>query len=110
MAKIKNWTVISQRVKDRQDGLVTYSKYLLDEKHKNHSKNETRIVPLHGNVNTFVKNSICETLDFEKKKKKIIELMSFDDTTYDLLSHNAKINNQIFHKDMICVKWLELVV
>ena len=70
MAKIKNWTVISQRVKDRQDGLVTYSKYLLDEKHKNHSKNGTRIVPLHGNVNTFVKNSICETLDFDMSNKK----------------------------------------
>lgn len=70
MAKIKNWTVISKRVKDRQDGLVTYSKYLLDEKHKNHSKNETRIVPLHGNMNAFVKNSICETLDFDISNKK----------------------------------------
>lgn len=70
MAKIKNWTVISQRVKERQDGLVTYSKYLLDEKHKNHSKNETRIVPLHGKMNEFVKSSICETLDFDMSNKK----------------------------------------
>jgi hypothetical protein len=70
MAKIKNWTVISQRVKERQDGLVTYSKYLLDEKHKNHSKNETRIVPLHGKMNDFVKSSICETLDFDMSNKK----------------------------------------
>ena len=70
MAKIKIWTVISQRVKERQDGLVTYSKYLLDEKHKNHSKNETRIVPLHGKMNEFVKSSICETLDFDMSNKK----------------------------------------
>ena len=70
MAKFKNWTVISQRVKERQDGLVTYSKYLLDEKHKNHSKNETRIVPLHGKMNEFVKSSICETLDFDMSNKK----------------------------------------
>lgn len=70
MAKIKNWTVISQRVKERQDGLVTYSKYLLDEKHKNHTKNETRIVPLHGKMNEFVKSSICETLDFDMANKK----------------------------------------
>ncbi len=70
MAKIKNWTVISQRVKERQDGLVTYSKYLLDEKHKNHSKNETRIVPLHGKMNEFVKSAICETLDFDMSNKK----------------------------------------
>ena len=70
MAKIRNWTVISQRVKDRQNGLVTYSKYLLDEKHKNHSKNQTRIVPLHGDMKAFVKNSICETLDFDMSNKK----------------------------------------
>ncbi|WP_122321546.1 hypothetical protein [Pseudomonas cichorii] len=70
MAKIKNWTVISQRVKERQDGLVTYSKYLLDEKHKNHSKNETRIVSLHGKISEFVKNAICETLDFDMSNKK----------------------------------------
>ena len=70
MARIKNWTVISQRVKERQDGLVTYSKYLLDEKHKNHSKNETRIVPLHGKMNDFVKSAICETLDFDMSNKK----------------------------------------
>lgn len=70
MAKIKNWTVISQRVKEKQDGLVTYSKYLLDEKHKNHSKNETRILPLHGKMNEFVKSAICETLDFDMSNKK----------------------------------------
>lgn len=70
MAKFKNWTVISQRVKEKQDGLVTYSKYLLDEKHKNHSKNETRILPLHGKMNEFVKSAICETLDFDMSNKK----------------------------------------
>jgi len=73
MARIKNWTVISQRVKERQDGLVTYSKYLLDEKHKNHSKNETRIVPLHGKMNEFVKSSIWETLDFDMSNKNVGE-------------------------------------
>ena len=65
-----------------------------------------------GPAEIIMNNSgfLVKSANIEELKEKIIELMSFDDTTYDLLSHNAKINNQIFHKDMICVKWLELVV
>lgn len=70
MAKIKNWTVVSQRVKDKQDGLVAYSKYLLDEKHKNHSKKDTRIVPMHGDMKDFVKYSTCQALDFDMANTK----------------------------------------
>ena len=70
MAKIKNWTVITQRIKGKQDGLVSYSKYLLDEKHQNHVKHDTTIIPIHGNYQNFVRYSTLQALDFDMANKK----------------------------------------
>jgi hypothetical protein len=41
---VKNWTVVTERVKDKSSGLIAYGNYLVNGKHSNHSS--TTIVPL----------------------------------------------------------------
>ena len=70
MAGIRNWTVVTQRVKDKQDGLVRYSNYLLDAEHPNHKKSNTEIKPLHGDYKNFAKYTTLQALEFDMKNKK----------------------------------------
>ena len=65
---IKNWTVTTQRIKNKGDGLAEYASYLVSQKHQNHR--ETNIIPISGSFNSFVNNTIKETLEFDKNNKK----------------------------------------
>lgn len=66
---IKNWTVTTERVKGKSDGLSEYTSYLNSSKHKNHKN--TEIIPLFGyNYNDFLNKTIQETVNFDANNKK----------------------------------------
>lgn len=67
---IKNWIVITQRIKNRQDGLVKYAKYLTDENHPNHSKHNTGIIPVVGNYERFCQYATSQAVSFDLNNKK----------------------------------------
>lgn len=48
---IKNWTVVTERVKDGASGLHTYQSYLTSSNHKNHK--DTDILPITDNQSEF---------------------------------------------------------
>lgn len=66
---IKNWTVTTERVKNKDVGLSEYVSYLVSEKHKNH-KNTTIYSLFNSDANTFLNNAIQETISFDAKNKK----------------------------------------
>ncbi|MBD8239280.1 hypothetical protein SOM46_23340 [Pseudomonas fluorescens] len=66
---IKNWTVTTERVKNKDVGLSEYASYLASAKHKNH-KNTTIYTLFNSDVNTFLNNTIQETITFDAKNKK----------------------------------------
>lgn len=66
---IKNWTVTTERVKTKDVGLSEYVSYLASAKHKNH-KNTTIYALFNSDVNTFLNNTIQETIAFDAKNKK----------------------------------------
>ncbi len=66
---IKNWTVTTQRVKSKSEGLSEYASYLVDSKHKNHKN--TTIIPLFKfDVNSFLNDTISEAIEFDSNNKK----------------------------------------
>lgn len=66
---IKNWTVTTQRVKSKSEGLSEYASYLISAKHKNHKN--TTIIPLFKfDVDNFLNNTILETIEFDANNKK----------------------------------------
>lgn len=66
---IKNWTVTTERVKNKSEGLSEYSSYLVSSKHKNHKN--TTIIPLFKiDYNNFLNKTILETMEFDAKNKK----------------------------------------
>jgi len=66
---IKNFTVISKRVKDKSDGLITYMNYLKSEKAANHK--DTTILELpKANADDFLKKTIINTVNFDNNNKK----------------------------------------
>lgn len=69
---LKNWTVITQPIKDQSLGLKKFLRYLVSESHKNH-KNKTAIKPIFGNIDRFhlktVFNITKQELITAKKKK-----------------------------------------
>lgn len=65
---IKNFTVITQRLKDKSDGLISYIHYLKNVKAKSHA--ETKIIPLHLNSDAFLSRTILNTVNFDNKNKK----------------------------------------
>ena len=66
---IKNWTVTTERVKGKSDGLSEYASYLVSSKHKNHKN--TEIYNLYNSdANKFLNNTIVETLNFDSENKK----------------------------------------
>ncbi|WP_458128789.1 hypothetical protein [Pseudomonas sp. Z2-11] len=66
---IKNWTVTTERVKNKDVGLSEYVSYLVSEKHKNH-KNTTIYTLFNSDANTFLNSTIQETISFDAKNKK----------------------------------------
>ncbi|MFJ4132978.1 hypothetical protein [Pseudomonas cyclaminis] len=66
---IKNWTVTTERVKNKDFGLSEYVSYLASAKHKNH-KNTTIYALFNSDVNTFLNSTIQETITFDAKNKK----------------------------------------
>lgn len=66
---IKNWTVTTQRVKNKSEGLSEYTSYLVSSKHENHKN--TQIVELFKlPYNKFLTGTISETIEFDSKNKK----------------------------------------
>lgn len=66
---IKNWTVTTERVKNKSAGLSEYASYLVSSKHKNHKNTEIYTL-FNSEHNIFINNTINETLDFDAKNKK----------------------------------------
>jgi len=65
---IKNFTVTTQRVKGRSDGLIKYTNYLNNEKAPSHKN--TKILDIGGNYDVFLKNTILNTTKFDNENKK----------------------------------------
>ncbi|WP_122711160.1 hypothetical protein [Pseudomonas viridiflava] len=66
---IKNWTVTTERVKKKDEGLAEYVSYLTSATHKNHKN--TIIYPLfNSEANKFISDTIKEILAFDRGNKK----------------------------------------
>ncbi|AZL83840.1 hypothetical protein EIJ81_03425 [Aliivibrio salmonicida] len=55
---LKNWTVITQAVKNGADGIMARERYLLSTQHPNHKHTEL-IIPIIGNKNTSLRIAIA---------------------------------------------------
>lgn len=66
---IKNWTVTTQRVKKKSEGLSEYASYLVSQKHENHKNTEIYAL-FNSEHNKFLNDTINEVLDFDAKNKK----------------------------------------
>ena len=66
---IKNWTVTTERVKNKSKGLSEYTSYLVSSKHENH-KNTQILQIFNMDYNRFLNNTINETIEFDSKNKK----------------------------------------
>lgn len=66
---IKNWTVTTERVKNKDSGLSEYVSYLASVTHKNH-KNTKIYALFNSDANKFLNNTIQETLAFDANNKK----------------------------------------
>lgn len=69
MAKIKNWTVTSQSVKNKTSGLIEYMDYVNNPKHDNHLN--TEVIDLYKNNNDkssrFIKKCVDEAITLDLK-------------------------------------------
>ena len=65
---IKNFTVTTQRVKGRSDGLIEYTNYLNNENAPSHKN--TKILTLVPNYEKFLKDTIINTSTFDNENKK----------------------------------------
>lgn len=65
---IKNFTVTTQRVKGRSDGLIEYTNYLNSEKAPSHKN--TKILRMFSGYDEFLKNTILNTIKFDNENKK----------------------------------------
>ena len=65
---IRNFTVTTQRVKDKADGLIGYANYLNNEKAPSHKN--TTILNIGNNFDYFLKGTIINTMNFDNKNKK----------------------------------------
>jgi len=65
---IKNFTVTTQRVKEKADGLIGYANYLNNEKAPSHKN--TKILNIGNNFDDFLKNTIINTINFDNENKK----------------------------------------
>lgn len=66
---IKNWTVTTERVKNKSEGLSEYTSYLISSKHKNH-KNTEIVEIFNKDHNKFLNNTINEIIAFDANNKK----------------------------------------
>jgi hypothetical protein len=66
---IKNWTVTTQRIKNKSEGLSEYTSYLVSAKHKNH-KNTEVVAIFNKDHNKFLNNTINEVIEFDANNKK----------------------------------------
>lgn len=65
---IKNFTVTTQRIKGRSDGLIEYTNYLNNEKAPSHKN--TNILTIVPNYQKFLQNTIINTTNFDSENKK----------------------------------------
>lgn len=67
---IKNFTVISKRVSDKSDGLISYLNYLESETAPSHKNTTILSISSKTKAATFLKNTIMEVVDFDNGNKK----------------------------------------
>lgn len=71
---LKNLTVVTQRIKNKSDGLVQYTNYLINNNAKSHKN--TEIIPISLNstnkqsIKDFMLNNIRRTMEFDLNNKK----------------------------------------
>ena len=65
---LKNFVVTTQRVKSKSDGLIQYVNYLNNEKAPSHKN--TKIIEISKNPESFLKNTIINTVNFDNNNKK----------------------------------------
>ena len=65
---LKNFTVTTQRVKGRSDGLIQYVNYLNNDKAPSHKN--TEIINIGVPYDKFLTSTIINTLDFDNNNKK----------------------------------------
>ena len=66
---IKNFVVITQRIKTKADGLISYVNYLRNENAPSHK--DTKILDLpRANADEFLKKTIINTVNFDNNNKK----------------------------------------
>ena len=66
---IKNFVVITQRVKDKSDGLIGYVNYLRNENTPSHKDTNILALP-RANADEFLKKTIINTVNFDNNNKK----------------------------------------
>lgn len=67
---IKNWTVTTERLKNKSLGLAEYASYLISPKHKNHKNTEIKQLFKFVDKEKFVSRVIDETIEFDSRNKK----------------------------------------
>ncbi|MQU51780.1 hypothetical protein [Pseudomonas sp. FSL R10-1339] len=67
---IKNFVVISQRIKNKAEGLIAYLNYLENEKSPSHKNTEIKKVFESINLRNFLNKTIQEVIDFDRGNKK----------------------------------------
>ncbi|HIF9447396.1 TPA: hypothetical protein ACX6SI_003764 [Photobacterium damselae] len=70
---IKNFTVISQAIKNKSDGLIKYVKYLNNPKEKSHIRKNTNIIKIFNSSekeNDFIKKCCSEALSLDLKNQE----------------------------------------
>jgi len=65
---IKNFTVTTQRIKSKSDGLIEYTNYLVSENAPSHKN--TTILNIGRNFDHFLQNTIINTVNFDNENKK----------------------------------------
>lgn len=69
MSGISNWTVTSERISGKSNGMVDYASYLISNTHKNHKN--TTILPISNfTIDNFIKRTINSTINFDANNTK----------------------------------------
>lgn len=67
---IKNWTVTTERLKNKHLGLAEYASYLISPNHKNHKNTEIKRLFNFVEKDEFVARVIGEIIEFDSNNKK----------------------------------------
>ena len=98
--EMKNWTVVTQPVKDEHAGLCSYINYLIADSHKSH-RGRARIVPIHNSANGFINHCLSEitnrNLTRAKAKKGGRNITSYGQSFVFSLPPDIKLSDMSWH-------------